>query len=185
MEYRTVTTPKSQGRIGSSNSSKEKNLTRPYSTWQNRKGMAPHCLSRNSISAMDGRSALQEKASIKDSKTFWPGYAYQLISYRSLSKQLERTSFDGLMKYNTKFYWSSSWKNYFGDYDLTLFRDYMGLSLQNANFHLKFKYDCKLSNLCILRGFRKLVIVFLISKKTYNLINLSLFLKFYNKKKKG
>ena len=188
MEYRTVTTPKSQGRIGSSTSSKEKKLTRPYSTWQNRKGMAPHCLSRTSISAMDGRSPLQEKASIKDSKTFRPGCAYQLICYRSLSKQLERTSFDGLMKYNTKFYWSSSSKNYFyfGDYNLTLFRDYMGLSLQNANFHLKFKYfkyDCKPSNLYILRKFKKLVIVFLISKNTPNLINLSLFLKLKRKKK--
>ena len=138
MEYRTVTTPKSQGRIGSSSSLKEKKLTRPYSTWQNRKGMAPHFLSRTSISAMDGRSPLQEKASIKDSKTFWPGYAYQLISYRSLSKQLERTSVDGLMKYNTKFYWPSSSKNYFyfGDYYLTLFRDYKSIFAE-CQFPLK------------------------------------------------
>ena len=33
------------------------------------------------------------------------------------------------------------------------------------------------SNLYILRGFRKLVIIFLTSKNTTNLINLSLFLK--------
>ena len=62
----------------------------------------------------------------------------------------------------------------------------MGLSLQNANFHLKFKYfkyDCKPSNLYILRKFKKLVIVFLISKNTPNLINLSLFLKLKRKKK--
>ena len=55
----------------------------------------------------------------------------------------------------------------------------MGLSLQNANFHLKFKYGCKLNNLYILRGLRKLVIVFLIPKNTHNLINLSLFLIFF------
>ena len=63
----------------------------------------------------------------------------------------------------------------------------MGLSLQNANFHLKFKYfkyDCKPSNLYILRKFKKLVIVFLISKNTPNLINLSLFLKLKRKKKR-
>ena len=62
----------------------------------------------------------------------------------------------------------------------------MGLSLQNANFHLKFKYfkyDCKPSNLYILIKFKKLVIVFLISKNTPNLINLSLFLKLKRKKK--
>ena len=33
------------------------------------------------------------------------------------------------------------------------------------------------SNLYILRGFRKLIIIFLTSKNTTNLINLSLFLK--------
>ena len=71
LKYRTVSTLESQARIGSSTSSKEKKLTRPCSKWQNSKGMPPHCLSRTSTSAMDGRSPLQEKASIIDLKTIW------------------------------------------------------------------------------------------------------------------
>jgi hypothetical protein len=49
-----------QGITGSSILSKEKKLTLPSATKQNFNGMPPHCLSRSSISALDGGCPLTD-----------------------------------------------------------------------------------------------------------------------------